>query len=284
MSVGLVIPTLNAEKELGTLLDAVLSQTRIPDDILVVDSSSDDNTVELAKSYPGVRTMEIRREDFDHGGTRQLALESVQGEYVLFLTQDALPADEHYVERLLDPFDDSLVAMASGRQIPRPGARRFVQLVQEHNYPSEPNVRSSSDIESLGIKAFFASDACSAYRSSALVTIGGIPRPCSTNEDMLAAARLLRAGFRVAYVSDACVIHSHNLTLREQFRRNRAVGAFLTVHGNELEVPSEIGEGVELAKKVSETLLKEGRICELASFALDCVARFLGNRAGRSIK
>lgn len=281
MSVGLVIPTLNAGRELGALLDAVEGQTRRPDDVLVVDSSSDDDTVEIVKSYPGVRVISIRREDFDHGGTRQLALENVEGDFVLFLTQDAVPADERYVENLLRPFNDSTVAMASGRQLPKPGARRYIQLVQEFNYPDESNVRSESDIERFGIKALFASDACSAYRRSALESIGGIPAPCATNEDMLAAARLLRAGYKVAYAANARVFHSHNLTPREQFRRNRAVGAFLAEHVDELDVPSEVGEGVSMVKSVVGRLAKEGRLRELLVFGADCVARLLGNRKGR---
>lgn len=281
MKVGLVIPALNAGHELGALLDAVEGQTRRPDDILVVDSSSDDDTVEIAKSYPGIRVISIRREDFDHGGTRQLAFEKVTGDCVLFLTQDAVPADECYVENLLRPFSDPTVAMTSGRQLPKPGARRYVQLVQEFNYPDESSVRSESDIERLGIKAFFASDACSAYRRSALEAIGGIPRPCATNEDMLAAARLLRAGYKVAYEANACVFHSHNLTPREQFRRNRAVGAFLAEHADELGVPSEVGEGVDLVKSVAARLVSEGLVGELLSFGVDCAARLAGNVIGK---
>lgn len=282
MSVGLIVPTLNAEGELGALLDAVMGQTRVPDDVLIVDSSSDDSTLGVAASYPGVRTMVIKREDFDHGDTRQLALEEVRGDFVLFLTQDAVPAGGRYVERLLAPFDDPGVGMASGRQMPKPGAKRYVQLVQEFNYPPTSNVRTEEDIDRLGIKAFFASDACSAYRRSALEAIGGIPRPCSTNEDMLAAARLLRAGFSVAYAADACVLHSHNLTLRDQYRRNKVVGQFLAEHANELGVPSEVGEGVELVRRVFKQLFHEGCIGELLAFGIDCGARLAGNRAGRA--
>lgn len=281
MRVGLIIPTLNAGRELGALLDAVEGQTRRPDEVLVVDSSSDDETVEVAESRPGVGVMSIHREDFDHGGTRQLALEKVTGDFVLFLTQDAVPADEHYVENLLRPFDDSAVAMASGRQLPKAGARRYVRLVQEFNYPAESNVRFESDIKNHGIRAFFASDACSAYRRSALDAIGGIPRPCATNEDMLAAGRLLRAGYGVAYAADARVLHSHNLTPREQFRRNRAVGAFLAEHADELDIPSEVGEGIDLVKCVTARILREGRVGELFSFGVDCLARLTGNVAGK---
>ena len=281
MSVGLVVPTLNAERELGSLLDAVMGQTRVPDDVLIVDSSSDDNTLRIAASYPGVRVMVIRREDFDHGGTRQLALEEVTGDFVLFLTQDAVPADECYVENLLAPFDDPGVGMVSGRQVAKSGARRYVQLVQEFNYPLTSNIRTKEDIERLGIKAFFASDACSAYRRSSIEAIGGIPRPCSTNEDMLAAARLLRAGFSVAYAADACVLHSHNLTPRDQYCRNRAVGRFLTRHSGELETTSEVSEGINMVKSVAAQLVREGHFLELLAFGVDCAVRLAGNRTGR---
>ncbi|MBM6683715.1 glycosyltransferase family 2 protein [Collinsella intestinalis] len=281
--VGLVVPTLNAEKEIRTLLDAVMAQTRVPDDILIVDSSSDDDTVRIAESYPGVRTMTIRRENFDHGGTRQLALDEVEGDFILFLTQDAVPADEHYVENLLVPFADPLVAMVYGRQLPKPNARRCVQLVQKYNYPSKSNVRSADDIERLGIKAFFASDVCSAYRRSAYETIGGFPRPCATNEDMLAACRFLRAGHKVAYESNARIMHSHNLTLLAQYRRNRAVGEFLARYSEELNAPSEVDEGGRLVKTVANQLMQEGEICELCAFVVDCGARLIGNRVGRAV-
>lgn len=280
--VSLIVPTLNAEKEIAPLLDAVFAQTIVPDEVLVIDSSSDDKTLEVAASYSSVRTMTIKREDFDHGGTRQLALGNVQGEFVLFLTQDAVPANKNYVECLLRPFLNSSVGMVSGRQVPKPDARRYVQLVQEYNYPSVSNIRVKEDVRRLGIKAFFASDTCSAYRRAAVEKIGGIPRPCSTNEDMLAAARMLRANFAVAYAADACVLHSHNLTLRDQYRRNKAVGQFLAEHTNELGVPSEVGEGVELVRHVFGQLFHEGCVGELLAFGIDCGARLMGNRAGRA--
>lgn len=278
--VSVVIPTLNAEGEIGPLVESLLVQAVRPGEVLVVDSSSDDGTAAEAAAA-GARVVTIARADFDHGGTRDAAVAMTSGEYVLFLTQDAVPASEGYVGELLAPMADPLVALSAGRQLPKPGARRYVQLVQGFNYPPEPNVRDESDIERLGIKAFFASDACSCYRRSALEGIGGVPHPCATNEDMLAAARFLRSGWKVAYAAGACVYHSHNLSPAEQYRRNRAVGAFLEGHAAELGVPSEVGEGGRLVGAVSARLLREGRAGELFAFGVDCAARLLGNRAGR---
>lgn len=280
-AISLVVPTLNAGAEIDGLFDALDRQTVEIDDVLVVDSSSDDGTIEMAKRR-GARTVSVPRSDFDHGGTRHEALTMTSGDLVLFLTQDALPADRFYVERLVEPFGDEEVAMASGRQIPKPDARRFEQLVRGFNYPEEANVRSLKDVEALGIKAFFASDACSAYRRSAYEACGGFPRPCNTNEDMLMAARFIKSGRKVAYAADARVLHSHNLTPIEQFRRNREVGVFLERCKDDLLGANEIGEGTRLVKAVMSQLAAEREFRKCGAFCLDCAARVVGNRLGRA--
>lgn len=280
MSASLVIPALNAERELPALLEALQGQSFGLDEILVVDSSSDDGTVEIARSL-GVRTMTIPRSDFDHGGTRHMAFMETEGDFVLFMTQDALPADRFYVERLLEPFSDPKVAMVSGRQLPKPDARRFEQLVREFNYPAESNVRSVEDVPRLGMKAFFASDVCSAYRRSAYMECGGFERPCNIYEDLLMAAAFLRGGWKVAYAAGACVLHSHNLSPVEQYRRNREGGIALARNEDLLCSASATGEGAKLAKAVAAQLFREGEPIELAAFCVDCFARLLGDQAGR---
>lgn len=280
-SVSVVIPTLNAAREIETLVRALEGQALCPVDILCVDSESDDGTVEAAKSAGATRVISIRRSEFNHGSTRHKALLETSGEFVCFLTQDAMPADRRYLENLVAPLlRDPRVALSSGRQLPRPGTRRFVQLVQGFNYPEEPNVRGIEDVPAYGIKAFFASDACSCYRRSAYLACGGFPS-VETNEDMLMAARLIAAGWRVAYTPEAAVVHSHDLSPAEQFHRNRAVGRFLESHRDDLMGASEVGEGGRLVKSVAGQLVKEGGVGELLRFAADCAARLAGNRAGR---
>lgn len=280
-SVSVVIPTLNAGAMMDDLLVRLEAQTVRPREIIVVDSSSDDSTVEVARGHALVRVVEIPRADFDHGGTRNKGFNEAIGDFVLFVTQDAVPVNELMIEKLLQPFEDEKVAIVSGRQLPKQDARPFEQLVREFNYPEESNKRTKEDIERLGIKAFFSSDVCCMYRRTAIEKIGGIPAPCSTNEDMLAAARCLRSGMSVCYASDAMVFHSHNFTICQQFKRNKAIGKFLSVYSEELNVPSEIGEGGKLVKHVIAALLGEGRVAEVFMFLGDCLARFLGNRCGR---
>lgn len=288
-TVSAIIPTLNAEGEIGPLIEKLLSQTLIPSEILVVDSSSDDRTVEEVKrtisSDNGsiVRLLEIARSDFDHGGTRRMAANQTCGEFILLLTQDAVPLNETFVEHLVSPFADERVAISTGRQVPKADAVRYEQLVREFNYPQESCVRSSADLKRYGIKTYFTSDVCCAYRRSSYEELGGFPESCNTSEDMFLAIRAIDQGWSIAYASDAAVLHSHNLTPLQQYRRNLEVGYFLQSQQALLKGVSETGEGARLVKSVAAQLLLEGRIGQLVLFCIDCSARLLGNRHGRSI-
>lgn len=280
MSVSVILPTLNAAGEIAALLASLKSQTRPPDEILVADSSSTDGTAELARAH-GAQVIAIPREQFDHGGTRDMALRQTTGEFVLFLTQDALLADEHYMEHLLKAFADERVAAVSGRQLPRPYARPYVRAVQQYRYPSQSRVWGPEEREALGIRAYHLSDVCSAYRRSAYEKVGGFPHPLPTNEDMLIAAAFLDAGYRLAYCADAAVVHSHNLTLCQEYRRNVLIGRFLQEYGERLGNPRETGEGLRMVRQVLSQLLRSGHLLECLAFTADCSARLMGSRMGR---
>lgn len=281
MDISIIIPTLNAEHEIEALLIALDRQSIQPNEILVVDSASEDKTIELVQKHKRVRLLEIDRQDFNHGTTRDMALNESSGDFVCFLTQDAVPVSDDYLKRLVAPMvEDSNIALVSGRQLPKANARRFEQLVRDFNYPDTPSVRSKGDLEKFGIKTFFASDTCSAYRRTAYLECGGFDH-VNTNEDMLMAARFIALGMKVAYEPRAEVYHSHNLTPSQQFARNRAVGFFLETHADDLMHANEIGEGGRLVRSVSSQLLREGNFGELIAFGVDCCARLLGNRSGR---
>lgn len=103
-NVSVIIPTLNAGTMIDDLLTSLEHQRRVPDEIIVVDSSSDDDTRDLVRRHPEVRLIVIDRKDFNHGGTRDMALRESSGDFVLFLTQDALPESDQYIDAVLAPF------------------------------------------------------------------------------------------------------------------------------------------------------------------------------------
>ena len=281
MQYAVIIPVLNAGEALLSLVDRLLEQTIPPEEIVVVDSASDDGMPERAAEKEKVRRITLRREDFDHGGTRDLALRTCTAPFAVMMTQDATPVNNRCMENLLAPFTDPTVAAVCGRQIAKPEAKPAEKAVRAFRYPMESDVWEKKDIERKGISAYLLSDVCAAYRVSAYEAVGGFKHPIETNEDMLMAADLLDAGYKLAYQGNAAVFHSHDYTLREEYERNRKIGRFMRQYGERFGGGSVNGEGLRLVKTVTGKLLKEGRILSVFSFGLDCGARLLGSRSGR---
>ncbi len=280
--ISVIIPTLDAEEYISRLMALLHSQIRSADEIVIVDSESDDGTISALDEYPDIKITSIKRSDFDHGRTRDTALRHSSGDIIIFLTQDALPADSHLIENIAAPFyaDDS-IAIAMRRHIPRADAWQFERLVRNFNYPPESSIRSSEDIPKTGVKTFFTSDCCCAYRRDIYEKLGGFDFPISTGEDFLFAARAINAGYKIAYVADAVVIHSHNLTLSQQYWRNFRLGYESERHKEYFCGVSQEKEGMKLVKYVSFELLKHGHILSFIQFSFDCVARLLGNKMGK---
>lgn len=278
--VSVIIPTLNAGQQLEQLLVMLKKQTVQPVEILVVDSQSTDQTREIAKAG-GAQVSIVERRTFDHGGTRDMALRRSAGDIVVFMTQDALPTNEHMLENLLAPLADPQVAATVGRQIAYPDARPYEKLVRAHNYPDEELVWGMEDVARLGVRAFRVSDVCAAYRKAAYLEAGGFDHPILTNEDMLMAEKLLRKGYKLAYTAAASVYHSHEFTLRQEYRRNYIIGRTMKRYEARFHYISEMGAGANLARSVLMELARNGRFVECVCFAMNCAARLLGNRMGR---
>jgi len=223
--VSVIIPTLNAEGHIPSLLYSLKNQS-IPCEIIVIDSSSSDSSVKIAESY-GAKTIIIKRHEFDHGGTRRLAATHAVGDIIVFFTQDALPEDKYVLENLIKPLQDPKIAASYGRQIPKADAKPLEKFARLFNYPEIPLVKGRDDIPVLGIKTFFFSNVCSAIRKKEFEKLGGFTEKLIMNEDMLFAFRLILEGFKIAYVPEARVIHSHDYSLREQFSRYFDIGVFL---------------------------------------------------------
>jgi len=227
MKFVICIPTLNAGKFAAELASAIDSQSVRAMRVLVVDSSSDDSSADVFRAH-GAEIQTIPRRDFDHGGTRQSAVDALDdsADIVVFLTQDAVLADDAALANLLAAFHDETVAAAYGRQLPRPGAGVAEAHARLFNYPAESRIKALADARELGIKTPFLSNSFAAYRISVLRRVGGFPRCTLFGEDMETAGKLLLAGYRLAYVAEARVWHSHAYTWRDELKRYFDIGVF----------------------------------------------------------
>jgi rhamnosyltransferase len=252
-SFHVVVPTLNAARDWPSFVPALLSCGVRPDQILIVDSESTDGTPELARAA-GFEVVSILRADFNHGGTRQMAADRlVHAEILVFLTQDAVLTSPDAIELMLAVFDDPLAAAACGRQLPRPEAGAIEAHARTFNYPTISEMRSLACRDRLGIKAVFLSNSFAAYRRSALQQVGGFPRNVVFGEDTLVAAKLLLEGFKVAYVAEACVYHSHSYTLVQELRRYFDIGV---LHSREHWLLDEFGTATGEGKRFVVSQLK----------------------------
>jgi rhamnosyltransferase len=276
--VSVIIPTYNASPTVEALVSALKSQS-LECEIIVVDSSSEDDTAGVAQSC-GARVAVIPREQFNHGGTRNFAVRQAAGETIVFLTQDALPFDRRSIENLIKPLEDPFIAASYGRQIPRESAMPTEKFARLFNYPPTPSVKTWGDVAHLGIKAFFFSNAFSAVRRREFKELGGFPEDLIMFEDMLYAARLLEKGFSIAYTPEARVVHSHDYGFREQFRRYAMAGLSFSSNPWFLEHAGARKEGMNLLKGEIEYLLHQGKYSWCFYALVESLIKYAGYNLG----
>ena len=284
MICGLIIPTLDAGEQFRTLLEQLAAQT-LTTRKLIVDSESTDATTRLAKNF-GVEVLTIPRKSFNHGATRQFALEHLLKtsslDVIIFLTQDVLLRDNESLAKLVKIFGaDKSVGLSYGRQLPHVNATNEAKFLRAFNYPAESQLRSFDDRKIFGLKTAFASNSFAAYRVDALQSVGGFPSHVPLSEDMFVAAKMLLDGRKIFYAADAQVFHSHNYTAAQEFRRYVEIGKF---HAQEPWIRETFGSAEGAGKKF--VLMKLAALAK--KNPLDCfgaifrdAAKFFGYRIGR---
>ena len=277
--ISVVIPTYNAEAYMDSLLSVLEKQSMPIDEIIVIDSASSDNTIGIAKKYKNVKIMEIKRPEFNHGTTRHKAFLESKGDIVCFLTQDALPKNETYIENLTKPFNENpKIACVYGRQIAKENANVTEKLSKEFNYSNKSFIRSKADIETFGIKAFFTTNVCSAYRRSSYLQVGGF-KDVIVSEDMEISYRFLIENFNVFYEANAVVFHSHDYTFSTQFKRHFDISVFLKNHP-QCDLGT-IGEGMKSTTFALKKLLIQVKFLTIIYFLVECVIKLTGNIIGK---
>ena len=136
----------------------------------------------------------------------------------------------------------------------------------------------------MGIKTFFCSDVCAAYRVDLFHKLGGFESPVIFNEDMFFAAKAVFAGYYVKYEAEAKVIHSHNYTVRQQFHRNFDLAVSQTMHPEIFEQISSEAEGMKLVKSTMKYLCSIGKPYLIFELGIQCVGKYAGYRLGKRDK
>ena len=285
VKIEVVIPTYRPSDEFEKVLDALTKQSLAPDVIQIVNTEKSFWNTAWDQKYPRLLLRHIRKEEFDHGGTRKDAARRSEADFLVFMTQDAVPADGDLLAKLIEPMlEDPLIGASYARQLPKADCRDIERYYRYFSYPESPSVRQDSDKERLGIRTYFCSDVCAAYRRSIYEEAGGFPERAIFNEDMVCVARMLKMGYKVAYTPSARVYHSHNYTCMEQFRRNFDLGVSHIVFSDLFEGIHVEGEGVSMVLANARHQLRRFRVLSVVYLVLQSMATYTGYRLGRAYR
>jgi rhamnosyltransferase len=217
-SVSVIIPVFNAAEYLPPLFAALAGQQpAAPAEIILIDSASTDATRALAAQSPLARVIPIA--DFSHGRARNLGAQAARGEILVFLSQDALPADAHWLAALLAPFADDQVAAVYSRQVPRSKTKPMELFFLEERFPDgQPEFRRKREGETLTLERVFFSNVSAAIRRAVLLRYP-FDETLVMSEDQKLVKTIMEAGGTIVYQPRSVALHSHNYSLADTFRR-----------------------------------------------------------------
>ena len=284
-TVDVIIPAYHPGKEFATLIKRLEKQSVSIHRIIVMNTEESMWNKEWEKLSDAMEVHHLTKEEFDHGGTRARAAELSDSDVMVFMTQDAMPADRELLAELLKALDqEKNIAAAYARQLPNAECSFVERYTRAFNYPDTSLVKTKADLDKYGIKTFFCSNVCAAYKKDIYEKQGGFVRRTIFNEDMIYAGGLIQAGYGIVYAAEARVIHSHNYNCMQQFHRNFDLGVSQAEHPEIFEgVPSE-GEGMRLVKKTLAYLIHSGRIWLIPGFVLQCAGKYAGYLAGKKFR
>lgn len=286
MVTDVIIPTYKPDDKLITIIKALAGQSVAPGKIILVNTNEEYfegftglNGYEEISKY--IEVIHITTEEFDHGSARNKGAHASSADFLLYMTQDAIPYDDKLIENMQKAFKDESVCSCYARQIVGEDATLAEEFSRLFNYPDDGFVKSAEDKPRLGIKTYFCSNACAMYRRKYFEELGEFPGNMIFNEDMVFAFSVIEAGYKIAYEPNAKVIHYHNYSSMQQFHRNFDLAVSQAMHPEVFESVSSEAEGSSYAKSAYKYFKAKGKIMYFIPFAFTCGCRLLGFKLGK---
>ena len=288
-TVDVIIPTYKPGTEFVNLLLMLSKQNYELNQIIVM--NTEEKYLDMAvldglepEFREKIQIYHVSKDDFDHGATRHEGSQKSKADYMVMMTQDAMPVDEFLLANLLKALEQENVAVAYARQLARQDSGVIEKTTRQFNYPEVSHVKTIEDLPRLGIKTYFCSNVCAAYKREIYEKLGGFIRRTIFNEDMIYAATAAKAGYAIAYVADALVYHSHDYTCMQQFHRNFDLGVSQGEHPEIFKNVPSATEGTKMVKSTVKIFLKEKRFATLVYFCFQCAYKYLGYLLGKNFK
>ena len=278
-SIDIICPLYNAENYIESLHKSLLMQKKVKiNKFRYILTESNDNTEEFLINNK-INYRKIKKKEFSHSLVREKeALES-NSDVVVFITQDIVIKDDLWLYNLVKDIDDKKIVATYSRQLTK--YNNLEKYTRESNYPDKDIIKSKKDIDKLGLKTFFFSDAASATNTKIFKKLNGYDhKNLPISEDMYIAYKIIMNGYKIKYCSNSIVYHSHNFTVKEIYDRYKLTGKFFK-ENSYLDQYGTTGSGVNLAKYVLKRIFEEKRFVLLFRYPFDMAARLFGMKVGK---
>ena len=287
MKVDVIIPTYKPEDRFLELIKRLEKQTLKPERIIIMNTEEKYFEkllygTDFAREHPEVEVHHLSKREFDHGGTRNTGVSHSSGDVFVCMTHDCLPADSRLLEELVRALTaEEDIAVSYARQLPEKDSGEIERYTRQYNYPEESCVKGKDQLPEMGIKTYFCSNVCAAYKKEVYRNLGGFVKHTIFNEDMIYAAGAVQAGWKIAYAADARVYHSHNYSCADQFHRNFDNGVSQASHPEVFSgIPAE-SEGMKLVKMTASHLFAVHKPWLVAKLIAASGAKYMGFLLGK---
>ncbi len=283
MKVDIICPLYNAEKYVEDLDTNIKKQKNVDiNKVRYVLTKSNDNTEEILNQINATYKV-IEKEEFSHSLTREKEAFQSEADILVFITQDIIIQDDMWLYYLVKDIENGKCDAAYSRQVCN-NSDTVEKYTRELNYPNKSCYKTKKDIENMQIKTFFFSDTSSAIKRDVFVKLNGYDgKNLPTNEDMYIAYKLIMNGYKIKYCADSQVIHSHDFSFREQYKRYYDTGKFFKENEylNQYKVNDS---GLSMASYVLKRTLQDRNIKVLIKFVPNMIARVIGMKMGKRSK
>ena len=282
MTIEIICPLYKAEKYIEKLHKSLIMQEKVNiSNIKYIVTKSNDNTTKILDNL-NINYEEILPSEFSHSLTREKAAKESKADIIVFITQDIIIKDKLWLYYLTKDIIEGKCEETYSRQIAKDNG--IEKYTRERNYPEQSRIFTKKDVENLGIKAFFSSDASSAIKREIFNKLNYYDgKNLPTSEDMYITYKLIMNGYTVKYCADSVIYHSHDYGIKENYKKYYDIGKFFKQNSylNEYQV-TKAGGG--MAKYILKRAIQDKNWKVIFKFFPNMVSRFIGMQVGKMSK
>ena len=279
MTIDIICPLYNSKNYIENLQKSLEMQKDVDiNNIRYIITNTNDNIENILDNYNCIYN-KIEKKDFSHSLVREKAAFNSNADIIVFITQDVIIKDEKWLYKLVNGIINGECEATFSRQLCINNS--IEKYTREKNYPNESYIVSKKDLDKLGLRTFFFSDASGAIKRDVFVKLKGYDgKKLPISEDMYFAYKLIMNDYRIKYVAESEVIHSHKFTLKQLYKRYYDTGKFFK-QNSYLDKYGTNGTGANLAKYILKRAIQDKNIKVLFNFIPNMGARFIGMKVGK---